>query len=131
MADDDNAAIAGFLEHRFHRFHRERHDGDGVNALRDEIFNNLYLGGGIGLTWANHPDIVSGIALELLDAIAHAVKPRDAIHLHDGRNGVFLATRRGDQFLIDLRCIDGALRKDSRRRKRGSKRDGCENLVHG
>ncbi|QTK81021.1 Hypothetical protein AT6N2_L0040 [Agrobacterium tumefaciens] len=130
MADDDDAPISGFLEHRLYRFDRERHDGDRINALCDEVFNDLHLSGGISLAWANHPDIVSGIALELLDAITHAVKPRNTIHLHDSCDGVFLAARRCDQLLVDLRCIDGALRKNSRGRKRCSKRYGSENLVH-
>lgn len=87
MGHDDDAAIHRALQRAFEHGGVHRHDGESVDALGDQILNNLQLLGRIGggRTALGRDDIRIGLLVGL-DARVHAVEPRNAADLDDGRD---------------------------------------------
>ncbi len=106
MGDHDDTAVTGLFQNRFDGFDRERHDVDGINALCDQVFNQLHLCGSVRGTRSDHPGIVTGVCAELFDTFAHTVKPCDTVNLDHGGDGIFLAGGFGCEFRNDVRRFD-------------------------
>ena len=107
VRDHHDAAVPRLLEHRLDGFDREGHHADGVDALGDQILDDLDLGGGVGLARADLVGVLARVRLELLHTLAHAVEPGDAVDLDHGGDRVGLAGGRGPDVLGDLGRVEG------------------------
>ena len=91
---DLDALGHGLLEDGFERGRVDRHDGQRVDLLGDQVFDDAQLLGGVGLAGTGLFSLDAGVLRgELLDASFHAVEPGDAGDLDD----------RGDRLLLVLR----------------------------
>ena len=78
--DDDDARIAGLLDHAVQRIRRGRVDDDGIVALQDQVldlgglFRHLVLGGGEGVG-SGHYAVGDGLLGHLVPALQHGLAP--------------------------------------------------------
>ena len=75
MVDDHDALRQRLAKDGFESRGIHRHDADGVNALCDEVLDDLGLHGGVGLWGPLLEDVDPGGLAELLDADFHPDEP--------------------------------------------------------
>ena len=113
MGDDDDACVHGLLEDGFDGAGVDGDDADGVNALGDEVLDDLGLHGGVGFSGALLEDVHARVRGVLVDARFHADEPRVSGVLGDDGNRVV--------------AVSGGLAA----RGRGAPRPSCKRRVRG
>ena len=76
MGDDDDACVHGLLEDGFDGTRVDGDHADRVDALGDEVLDDLGLHGGVGFSGALLEDVYARVRGVLVDARFHTDKPR-------------------------------------------------------